>query len=288
MWLGQGIESGTPRAMPPALVMIRMPVVASLALLRRRAAQQTAAVAVAIAVLATWFAPDAAPSSLDWVRILLLVSAGALGLLMLIAARDPAVQPAERQQRLIGAGIVVLVVTLLNVTFTVGTAIVFSTGFSLIAVVAMQEERRVSPWQFQALLGVAIPIWVWTALGAWDWGLLMLVPLAALAFISDRHIRDAAKARSSNPPTDAMTTLSRRGHRLGSWLGILGSALLTLMVGLVSDAANTWVTLGAIGAIGAVALEAGFPGSGLAAARRSIWVCDAGLAWIALCWMVSL
>jgi hypothetical protein len=274
--------------MPLAFGMIRSPVVASVALLRHRVTQQSAFAAVAVAVLATWLAPDASPSSLDWARILLLVSVGALGLLMLIAARDPSVPLAERQQRLIGAGVLVLMATLLNATFTVGTAIMFSTGFSLIAMLAVQDDRQGSSWQFQGLLSVIIPIWVWTALGAWDWGLLMLVPLAALAFISDRHIRDAATARRSDPATNAVTLLSRRGHRLGSWLGILSSALLTLTVGLVSDAANTWVALGAFGAIGAIGLEAGLRGLGMAAARRSIRVCDAGLVWIALCWMVSL
>ena len=274
--------------MPLALVMIRMPVAASLALLRHRDARQSAVVALVIAVLATWFAPDTASSWLDWTRILLAVGVGALGVLMLIAARDHTIQLAERQQRLVGAGVLVLIAIVLSATFTFGAAIVFSIGFSLLAVLAAWDGPTGSAWQFRGLLGVTIPIWVWTALQAWDWGLLVLVPLAVLAFISDGHVRDAATARGSDTTTHAGTKLSRRAHRLGSWLGILGSALLILTIGLVSDATDTWVALGAIGAIVCVGIDAGLPGSGTAAARRSISLCDAGLAWIAFCWMVSL
>ncbi len=274
--------------MPFALILAWKQVAASLALLRHRTVRHGVAAALAIAVLATWSAPDAAPSLYDWIRILVLVIVGVLGLLMLLAASGPGIQPPERQLRLIGAGLLVLIATLLNATFSIGTAITFSTGFSLIAVLAAGNDRGRSPWPLAGLLSVAMPTWVWTALGAWDWGLLLLVPLAALAFISDRHIRDAARARGADPAPGAPATLSRRGHRLGSWMGILGSALLILTVGLVSDAANTWAALGAVGAVCCIALEASLPGSGKAAARRSISLCDAGLAWIALCWMVSL
>lgn len=274
--------------MPLALVMIRIHVVAALALLRRRAMRRGAIGGIATTVLATWFAPDSSPSWQDWTRLLLLVCVGALGLLVLVTARDSGIQPAERQQRLIGAGVLVLAATLLNTTFSIATAITFSIGFSLIAVLAVQDDREDSSWALMGVLGVAIPIWVWTALGAWDWGLLLLIPLAALAFVSDRHIRDAASPHSSDPATITASTLSRRGHRLGSWLGMLISALLVLVVGLASDASNVWVALGAIGAIGCVGLEAGLPGSGRNAARRSIWLCDAGLSWLALCWMASL
>ncbi len=274
--------------MPLALILAWKQVVVSLALLRQRAVRRGVAAALAISVLATWFAPDTSPSLFDWIRILVLVSVGALGLLMVVAARDQGAQPVERQQRLVGAGVLALIAILLNATFSIGTAISFSIGFSLIAVLAAEDDRVQSLWPLRGILSVLVPFWVWTALEAWDWGLLLLIPLAALAFISDRHIRDAAAARGLDPSTSALTPLSHRGHRLGSWLGLLGSALLILIGGLVSEASNTWGALGAIGAVSCIALEAGLPGSGMAAIRRSILLCDAGLAWIALCWMVSL
>lgn len=277
--------------MPLAIVMVWMQVIASASLLRHRAVQMCISAALVISILATWFAPDTSTSFWDWLRIILLVGVGTLGLLMLLAARDEHVQPADRQQRLIGAGVLVLIAILLNVTFSIGTAISFSIGFSLIALLAIQDLRGRSPWLLCGLLGVIVPFWVWTALRAWDWGLLMLIPLAALAFISDRHIRDATAAATPDPapsaadPTDRLTS---RGHRLGSWLGILGSALLVLIVGMLSDASNSWVALGAIGAVIVIALEGGLPKHEPEGSRRSIYLCDAALAWIALCWMVSL
>jgi len=274
--------------MPLAIVMAWMQVIASASLLRHRAVQMCTVAALAISVLATWFAPDTSTSFGEWFRIILLVGVGTLGLLMLLAARDERVQPADRQQRLIGAGVLVLIAILLNVTFSIGTAISFSIGFSLIALFAIQDLRGRSPWLLCGLLCVIVPFWVWTALRAWHWGLLMLLPLAALAFISDRHIRDAASAPERDPSMRGTNALTRRGYRLGSWLGILASALLILATGMLSDASNTWVAIGAIGAVTCIALEAGLPTAKTGGVRRSIYLCDMALAWIALCWMVSL
>ena len=281
-------EAGKSHAMPLAIVMIWMQLQAAASLLRHRAVQICIAAAFTMSVLATWFAPDTSPSFWDWFRIILLVGVGALGLLMFLASRDELLQPADRQQRLIGAGLLALVAILLNVTFSLGTAISFSIGFSLIALFAIQDLRGRSPWLLCGLLCVIVPFWVWTALQAWHWGLLILIPLAALAFVSDRHIRHAASTSGSDTPSSVTGNLTRRGHRLGSWLGILGSALLVLVIGMLSDASNTWVALGAIGAVTCIALEAGLPGSGTEGSRRSIVLCDAAAAWIALCWMVSL
>lgn len=274
--------------MPLAIVMVWMQVIASAALLRNRAVQLCISTAVAISVIATWFAPDTSTSLWDWFRILLLVAVGALGLLMLLAARDPLAQPLDRQQRLIGAGVLALIAILLNLTFGIGAAITFSIGFSLMTFVAVQDLRGRSPWLVGGLLSLIVPFWVWTALRAWQWGLLMLVPLAAIAFLSDRHIRDAGSAPQTDRAASGTGALTRRGHRLGSWLGILGAALLILLAGLLSDASDAWVALGAIGALLGIALEAGLPGTGKKGARRSVSLCDAALAWIALCWMVSL
>lgn len=271
-----------------AIVMAWMQLRASASLLRHRAVQICFSAAFVISILAAWFAPDTSTSFWDWVRILFLVGIGGLGLLMLLASREEHLQPADRQQRLIGAGVLVLIALLLNATFSFGTAVSFSIGFSLIAMFAFQDLRGRSPWLLCGLLGVIVPFWVWTALQAWHWGLLMLIPLAALAFVSDRHIRNAAS--SSGPDVSGPDTgdLTPRGHRLGSWLGILGSALLILLAGMLSEASNTWVALGAIGAVAVIALEAGLPKPDPEESRLSIYLCDAALGWIALCWMVSL
>lgn len=274
--------------MPLAIVMVWTQVIASASLLRHRAVQLCLLAAFAIAMLATWFAPDTETSFGDWFRIVVLVAIGAIGLLMFLSARDPLIQPADRQQRLIGAGLLILIAILVNATFGIGTAVTFSIGFSIIALVAIQDLRGRSPWLLCGMLGVLVPFWVWTALEAWHWGLLMLVPLAALAFVSDRHIRSIVAAPERTAVEPRSSRLTPRGHRLGAWLGILGAALLILFSGVLSDASNTWVTAGAIGAIAGIALEAGLPATEGTDAWRSIVLCDAALAWVALCWMVSL
>lgn len=274
--------------MPLAIVMAWMQVVASASLLRHRAVRICTVAALAISVLATWFAPDTSTSFWEWFRIILLVGVGTLGLLMFLAARDEHAQPVDRQQRLIGASVLILIAIILNASFSFGTAISFSIGFSLFALFAIQDFRGRSPWLLCGLLCVIVPFWVWTALRAWHWGLMMLIPLAALAYISDRHIRDVATAPERDPSQRGINALTRRGHRLGSWLGILGAALLILVTGMLSDASNTWVAIGAIGAVTCIALEAGLPTTEKPGVRRSIYLCDAALAWLALCWMVSL
>ena len=116
----------------------------------------------------------------------------------------------------------------------------------------------------------AIPFWVWSALHAWTWMLLALVPLAAIGIVSDGHIRAAV----AQPP-EANAMLTPRGHRLAAWVGVLGSALIAL-------------ALGAVGAMALIALEAGTSQDAPGGPRRSIVVVDAALLWVALCWIVSL
>lgn len=273
--------------MPQALESIGQHIRISIALFRFRTVRLIGVTALLVTVLAIILAPDASPSGWDWARILLILATATIAMLCFLASRDTAMPPEVQRQQLFTAAILVTFALLLNVTFGLGTAIVFSTGFTSVALFAHVDDRGRSPWLLCGALGIIIPFWIWTALTAWHAGLLMLVPLGAIALISDGHMRDAML--DDETASKAPRAMSPRGHRLASWLGILASALLLLIVGLPADSSPSWLVMGAIGAVICIALEAGLPRmTQVSMARRSVLLGDLALAWIAVCWLASL
>lgn len=273
--------------MPQALESLWQQVRISISLFRFRAVQLAGIVTFLIAVLAISLASDAAPSGWDWTRMLLILCTATIALLCFLAARDAGSASETQQQRLFAAAVLVTIALLLSVTFGLGSAITFSIGFTLMTLLAQAGKRGRSPWLLCGALVIIIPFWIWTALDAWHAGLLMLAPLGAIALISDSHMRDAVLHEDSI--SQAATTMSSRGHRLASWLGILASALLILIIGLPGDSSSGWLVMGAIGAIVCLALEAGLPRmERFPVEKRSVLFCDVALAWIAFCWLASL
>lgn len=258
---------------------------ASWPLLRRRRVQAAIVTGVIVILFSIILAPDASPTAWDWIRILLIGLASALSVLMFASAQVLPADSIDRRPRLAIAGALVAAALLLNLTFTLGTALVFSIGFTVVALIAAVDTPFRTSRTIASVLIATIPFWVWSALQAWTWGLLLLVPLAAIGVISTGHMRTAAE-----PPGASNTSLSPRAHRLASWLGVLGSALIAMVAGLLTDASNGVVALGAIGAIVFVALEAGSPYASASASSRvsSVAIIDAALLWVALCWIVSL
>lgn len=257
---------------------------ASRTLLRRRQVQVATATAAIVTILAAALAPDTSPATWDWIRILLIGLLGAGSVLMFASAQLLAEDASDRRPRLGIAGVLVTVALLLNLTFTFGTALVFSIGFTVIVLIATGENTYRTSRTIASALIATIPFWVWSALEAWTWGLLLLIPLAAIGVIGAGHMRAATGLAGGNE-----TLLTPRGHRLASWLGVLGSALLALVAGLLSDASNGVVALGAVGAIVLVGLEAGSPQASASTSRTSsVTIADAALLWVALCWIVSL
>ncbi len=256
---------------------------ASRTLLARRPAQGALAVAVIATLLSVTLAPDASPSAWDWTRIALIGAFGAGAVLLFAMAQAPDVDDVDRQQRLVITGALVAISIVLNLTFNLGATVVFSIGITVVALVSGVDRNLRSSRLVAAVLIAAIPLWVWSALQAWTWRLLLLLPLAAIATVTHGHMRSATR---STPRLDSL--LSIRAHRLGSWAGILGSGLLALLVGTLTSAANGVVALGAIGAMALVALEAGTSGGSGCGARWSVAIVDIALCWIALCWIVSL
>jgi len=256
---------------------------ASGSLLGRRPVQVAIALAAIATLLSIVLAPDVSPSSWDWVRIVLVALMGAGAVLSFAASKATLADSDDRRQLLVISGVLVAIAIVLNLTFSIGTTIIFSVGITAVAVLATEWQNRQTPWIVIGALVAAIPFWVWNALDAWTWLLVLLAPLAAIGVISDGHMRAAVAT-----PPEANDPLSPRAHRLACWTGILGSALIALGVGMVTDAADGVVALGAVGAMLLVALEAGASPDSQGGARRATLIADAALFWVALCWIVSL
>ncbi|MBA2467837.1 MAG: hypothetical protein H0V37_00355 [Chloroflexia bacterium] len=269
--------------MPVSLAHVGQHLLASRTLLRRRPVQVAIGIAAVATILAVVLAPETTPSTWDWVRILLIGLLGAGSVLMFASALLPATDAPERRALLLIAAVLVAVALAINLTFTLGTALIFSIGFTVVVLVATENRDYRTPRLVSGALIAAIPFWVWSALQAWTWGLLLLIPLAAIGVISDGHMRAAVA-----PSEDADSLLTPRAHRLACWLGIFGSALITLVAGLLSGAANGVVALGAVGAIVLVGLEAGTPPSPAPSSQTSVALAEAALLWVAVCWIVSL
>lgn len=273
--------------MPQVLESLWRQVRISVSLFRFGAVRLVGITAFLITVLAIVLAPAVSPSGWDWTRMLLILGTATVALLCFLASRDMEAPSETQQQRLFAAAFLVTCSLLLNITFGLRAAITFSIGFTLIALLARIDSRGRSPWLLCGALGIIIPFWIWTAFDAWHVGLLLLVPLGAVALVSDGHMRDAVLDVEAAPRAPA--TMSSRAHRLASWLGILASALLILLVGLPGDNSSSWLVTGAIGAVIAIALQAGLPRMRrVTTVQRSILACDIALAWIAVCWLASL
>lgn len=256
---------------------------ASRSLLGQRRVKSAFAASVLAAFLAVMLAPDSSPSAWDWTRLTLILALGAGSVLLFELAQGAHVEEADRQQRLIVAGVLVAATIALNLTFTLGATLIFSIGITILALLAGSDVSVRSRWPVLAVLLAAIPIWVWSALQAWTWRLLLLIPLVAITVIIRGHIR--AATASDVAPGDP---LSQRAHRLASWAGILGAAMLVAIAGMLTSASVGAIAIGALGAIALVALEAGTSGAARSDPRWSIALVDVAMVWVALSWIVSL
>jgi hypothetical protein len=252
-------------------------------LLARRPVQIAIATAAIATLLSVVLAPDTSPTTWDWVRIVAIGVLGIGAVLSFAAAQEPASGTGERRQLLLLSAALMTITLVINLTFGIGTTILFSLGITVVALLAVERPDRHTPWIVSGTLVAAIPFWVWSALDAWTWQLFLLAPIAAIGIISDGHMRAAVVS-----PPEANAALSPRAHRLASWTGILGAALLAMATGILTGAEDGVVALGATGAMILVALEAGSSPQAPGGPKRSTLLCDAALLWVALCWIVSL
>ncbi len=194
-------------------------------------------------IISASLAPGTSVSAWEWMRILLIVTGGVLAGAALAVAQDAT----EDLPYLTVALAATLLTLAIVATFGLTTAALCSLALSIVDSAIVVDRVRTSPEIAVVALAVLTPWWVWSALDAWDAGLLLLVPLAGLALNALGHARlGFADGPSPEQPSphESSARLSPRGHRLGVWLSLTGGAALLLIIGTATGAADGWLVLG--------------------------------------------
>lgn len=268
---------------PNTPVLVWQQVIASLRILADRSVQTTALTALLMTMISIEVAPDTDPGAGSWIGLLGIGALAMLAIITWVASNALRLHPADRQHRRTAAVTFAVAALLSNLFFGF-----WSTALLAAAIIAILRQARSLrpgefPWLLNATIVTLIPWWIWTALDSWDPGLLMLAPIAALAFLTGQHIREAY----APPPADDRL-LSQRGHRYGAWMGMLLGGILVIVAGLVGESDHSWLALGGVTMALAVALEAGSRLSPTHPGRTSAAVSDLAFAVLTVCWLASI
>ncbi|HWV36746.1 MAG TPA: hypothetical protein VNZ55_14010 [Thermomicrobiales bacterium] len=270
--------------MPPTLSLVLNQIVASLAILQRRAARAGVVTMFAITIIAIATAPDSEPGFWSWVGLLLIAILSTLAVLAYVASRNPLISPENRQYRLTGSVTLGVIALVVNLVFSFSSTVLLLIGLILLGRQAGRVRPGVVPWMLCAALITFVPWWIWAALGVWNPGLIVLIPLTGLAWLSAGHIRAAYRPRSE----EESAPLSLRGHRLGAWMGMLLGGILIVLAGLLGHASNAWIALGGVLMAIAVAMEAGISRPEDNPGKYSAAICDGAFVALAICWLIGL
>jgi hypothetical protein len=265
----------------PALVWQQ--VIASLRVLSDRTIQASAFAALIVTIVSIEIAPNADPRAGSWLGLLAIGALTMLAVVTYVASTSIRAHPSDRQHRQTAAMTFAVVALLLNFLFGF-----WSTALLTAALIAVARQARTLrpgefPWLLNATVITLIPWWIWTALDTWDPGLLILLPLAVLAYITGQHIREAYA-----PPPAEDRILSERGHRYGAWMGMVLGGILIIVAGLIGNSSHAWLALGGSTMAIAVALEAGSRLSPTHPGRTSAAISDIAFVVAALCWLTSI
>jgi hypothetical protein len=265
----------------PALVWQQ--VIASLRVLSDRTIQASAFAALIVTIVSIEIAPNADPRAGSWLGLLAIGALTMLAVVTYVASTSIRAHPSDRQHRQTAAMTFAVVALLLNFLFGF-----WSTALLTAALIAVARQARTLrpgefPWLLNATVITLIPWWIWTALDTWDPGLLILLPLAVLAYITGQHIREAYA-----PPPAEDRILSERGHRYGAWMGMVLGGILIIVAGLIGNSSHAWLALGGSTMAIAVALEAGSRLSSTRPGRTSAAISDIAFVVAGLCWLTSI
>lgn len=270
-------------AMPATVVLVWNQVLSSLHVLRDRTAQACAVTSLLMTMIAIETAPDTSPGFRSWFVLLLVGALSMVAILTFVASRHPGVDAADRQHRVTAAVTVGVLALVLNLFFGLWSTILLALGVFMLARQALRVRPGTFPWLLCATLVTLIPWWIWAALDAWNAGLMMLIPLAALAYLTGSHIREAYAEPENDHPL-----LSSRGHRLGAWMGMLLGGVLIVIAGLIGSSTYAWISLGGIVMAVAVAVEAGISRPEEQPGKYAAAICDSAFVIAALCWLISI
>lgn len=265
----------------PALVWQQA--IASLRVLSDRGAQASAFTALIMTMIAIEIAPNAEPGAGSWLGLLGIGAVAMLAVITWVASDARRLHPADRQHRLTAAVTFAVIALLANLFFGFWSTMLLAAALIAVARQARTLRPGDFPWLLNATIVTLIPWWTWTALDSWDPGLLILGPLAALAFLTGQHIREAYA-----PPPAEDRILSERGHRYGAWMGMLLGGILIIAAGLIGESSYGWLALGGVVMAMAVALEAGVRISPTHPGRTSAAISDIAFVLAAICWLTSI
>lgn len=267
--------------MPPTLTLVWQQVLTSLHLLKDRHAFFCALTACLVAVTSIAVAPIDHVSPLAWVGLLSIGALSMTAVIAFIASDHHGISIENRQHRQTAALTLAVTAGVLNMMFGFWSTVLLALGMFII----VRQARSVRPGQFPWMLGATIvlliPWWTWSALDAWSIGLFLLLPLAALAFVSADHLRDAYQNVDPDAP---LIGLSNRAHRYASWIAMSAAGVLIVVAGLIGTTSHAWVALGGIVLALAVPLEAGSKGTSADPARIS----DVAFLIAAMCWLIAI
>lgn len=248
-----------------------------------RAFQVSAFAAFLVTLVSIEIAPNAEPGAGSWLGLLAIGGLAMLAVVTWVASLSSRAHPSDRQHRQTAAVTFAVIAVALNLFFGFWSTALLATALFAVARQARMLRPGEFPWLLNATVVTLIPWWIWTALDTWDPGLLILLPLAGLAFLTGEHIREAY----APPPADDRI-LSERGHRYGAWMGMLLGGILIIVAGLIGNSSHGWLALGGITMAVAVALEAGSRLSPTHPGRTSAAISDIAFVVAALCWLTSI
>lgn len=269
--------------MPTTLGLVWHQVLASFHVFRDRTTQICVITSLVMTLIAIVSVPDANPGFLGGVSVLVIGAVAVLSIVTFVASRQPAISPPDSQHRVTAAFTFGVVALTLNLLLSLWSTIILALGLILLAGQAVRTRPNTFPWLMCATLVTLIPWWVWSALDSWDARLLLLLPLAALAYLSGGHIRDAYQR-----PAEAEPVLSTRGHRLGAWMGMLLGGILIVVAGLIGHSSYAWIALGGIAMAVFVAIEAGISRPDDQPGRYAAAICDGAFVVAAVCWLMGI
>lgn len=270
--------------MPPTLSLVLNQIVASLNVLGGRTAQAAAITMVGMTFVSIATVPDADPGFWSWCGLVLICLLAILAVLTYTASCNPLASPANRQYRRTAAVTLGVLSLAINLLFSFPSTLLLLIGLVMLGRQAGRIAPGAFPWMLCATLITLVPWWIWSALDLWNAGLLVLVPVAVLAWLSGGHIREAYRIRDEEDPSP----LSMRGHRLGAWMGMLLGGILVVLAGLIGESTNAWIALGGILMAVAVAMEAGISRPDDNPGKHSAAICDGAFVALAICWLISI
>lgn len=270
--------------MPSTAVLVLDQIIASLHVLRDRTARAAAITMLGMTIIAIATAPGVTASFWTWAALLVTGALTMTAIITFVASRERDIAEADRQHRITAAVTIGVIALVFNLFFSLSSTLLLGLGMITLARQALRVRPGIFPWLLCASLVILVPWWIWTALDAWDPGLFMLIPLAALAYLGGSHIRDAYAEHDEEDDRE----LSSRGHRIGAWIAMLLGGILVVVAGLVGESSYAWVSLGGITMAVAVAAEAGVSRPDDQPGKYAAAICDAAFVTAAICWLVSI